>query len=186
MATLFKEDWMTKYNFEKGVIKLTEWENRIYYQGRGDGIDEYVKILVTEFDFDDTDIQKFIEIGENLKQKGGIMGYIEQTDVGNVYITDINDWFATLSNLNRECKNYTDSEIRYKEILAEHDKQIREEVIAEISREIRLLYGNEYEKQIRADTVEEYRKALKTILEEESCIHSIDLDIEASKVIDGF
>lgn len=57
------------------------------------------------------------------------MGYIEQTEVGNVYITDINDWFATLSNLNRECKNYIDSEIRYKEILAEHDKQIKEKTI---------------------------------------------------------
>ena len=57
------------------------------------------------------------------------MGYIEQTDKGNVYVTDINDWFATLSNLNSECKNYTDSEIRYKEILAEHDKQIIAEVI---------------------------------------------------------
>ena len=59
------------------------------------------------------------------------MGYIEQTDIGNVYVTDINDWFASLSNLNRECKNYTDSEIRYKEILAEHDKQIRAEAIYE-------------------------------------------------------
>lgn len=59
------------------------------------------------------------------------MGYIEQTDVGNAYITDINDWFATLSNLNRECKNYIDSEIRYKEIIAEHDKQIRADVIDE-------------------------------------------------------
>lgn len=64
------------------------------------------------------------------------MGYIEQTDVGNVYTTDINDWFATLSNLNRECKNYIDSEIRYKEILAEHDKQIRAEVIEEFLNEV--------------------------------------------------
>lgn len=60
------------------------------------------------------------------------MGYIEQTDIGNVYITDINDWFATLSNLNSECKNYIDSEIRYKEILAELKKQIRAEVIDRI------------------------------------------------------
>lgn len=33
----------------------------------------------------------------------------------------------------------------------EHDKQIRAEVIAEISRELHLLYGNEYEKKIRTD-----------------------------------
>lgn len=49
-----------------------------------------------------------------------------------------------------------------------------------------ILYGENKYKQIRVQAVEEYKKALKTVLEEESCIHSIDLDIEASKVIDGF
>lgn len=71
------------------------------------------------------------------------MGYIEQTDVGNVYITDVNDWFATLSNLNRECKNYTDSEIRYKEILAEHDKQIKTEVINDFCKEYKNFQSDE-------------------------------------------
>ena len=64
------------------------------------------------------------------------MGYIEQTDKGNVYVTDINDWFATLSNLNSECKNYTDSEIRYKEIVAEHDKQIIKKFVNEVDKYI--------------------------------------------------
>lgn len=44
--------------------------------------------------------------------------------------------------------------------LTEHDKQIRVEVIAEISREIRLLYGNEYEKQIRAEVIAEIHNDL--------------------------
>lgn len=74
----------------------------------------------------------------------GIMGYIEQTDVGNVYVTDINDWFATLSNLNRECKTYTDSEIRFKEILVEHDAKIREEVIEECIKFIKEHSGEHY------------------------------------------
>lgn len=43
---------------------------------------------------------------------------------------------------------------------AEHNKQIRAEVIAEISREMRLLYGNEYEKQIRADAIEEVKQKI--------------------------
>ena len=36
-------------------------------KARADAIDDYVKILVTEFDFVDTDIQRFIEIGESIK-----------------------------------------------------------------------------------------------------------------------
>lgn len=38
-------------------------------------------------------------------------------------------------------------------------KQIREEVIAEISREMRLLYGNEYEQQIKSDAINDFVKA---------------------------
>ena len=33
----------------------------------------------------------------------------------------------------------------------------RKDAIAEISREMRVLYGNEYEKQIRADTIQDIR-----------------------------
>lgn len=40
--------------------------------------------------------------------------------------------------------------------LAEHDKQIREDVISEISREMRVLYGNEYEKQVKLDGIREF------------------------------
>lgn len=39
----------------------------------------------------------------------------------------------------------------------------RKEAIAEISREMRVLYGNDYEKQIRAEVLEEYKC--------KSCIH---------------
>lgn len=39
-------------------------------------------------------------------------------------------------------------------------KQIREDAIAEISREMRVLYGNEYEKQIRADAIEKCKQIL--------------------------
>lgn len=42
----------------------------------------------------------------------------------------------------------------------DHDKQVRAderaEVIAEISREMRLLYGNEYEQKVRADAIDEF------------------------------
>lgn len=82
------------------------------------------------------------------------MGYIEQTDVGNVYITDRNDWFDTLSNLNRECKNYIDSEIRYKEILTEHNNKIRAEVIDEI---IKIALGN-YHQKITAYELEKLKE----------------------------
>lgn len=40
-----------------------------------------------------------------------------------------------------------------------HDKQVRAEVISEISREMRVLYGNEYEKKIRADVISEIKDA---------------------------
>lgn len=44
----------------KNCMKLLKEE-------RGRVISDYVKILVTEFDFVDTDIQRFIEIGESIK-----------------------------------------------------------------------------------------------------------------------
>lgn len=49
-------------------------------------------------------------------------------------------------------RQYTD-DLMYD--IDEYAEQIRTEVIAEISREIRLLYGNEYEKQIRAEVIKE-------------------------------
>ena len=52
------------------------------------------------------------------------MGHFEHTDKGDVFVTDINDYFESLDCLIRECKGYIDSELRYKEIIAEHDKQI--------------------------------------------------------------
>lgn len=70
--------------------------------------------------------------------------------------------------------------------LVEHDDNIRAEVIAEISREIRLLYGNEYEKKIRAEVIEECAKVVSSMVgicqsscpidcqwgTEESCVES--------------
>ena len=55
------------------------------------------------------------------------MGHFEHTDKGDVFVTDINDYFESLDCLIRECKGYIDSELRYKEIIAEHDKQVLEE-----------------------------------------------------------
>ena len=73
-----------------------------------------------------------------------------------------------------------------KEQLEAHDKQIRAEVIAEISREMRLLYGNEYEQKVRADVIEKCAKVVSSMVgicqsscpigcqwgTEESCVES--------------
>lgn len=63
---------MSKYNEQHattmlnaliGTDTLAEHDKQI----RANAIDDYVKILVTEFNFVDTDIQRFIEIGESIK-----------------------------------------------------------------------------------------------------------------------
>ena len=105
------------------------------------------------------------------------MGYIEQTDIGNVYVTDINDWFATLSNLNSECKNYTDSEIRYKEIVAEHDKQIIAEVIKDSFLKDCESCEAHLREQIRAEVIEEFVKW--------AYIHGIDFSFMGKIKEDG-
>lgn len=46
------------------------------------------------------------------------------------------------------------------ELQKEHDAKVRADAISEISREMRLLYGNEYEKKIREDAIEEFKKYL--------------------------
>ena len=53
--------------------------------------------------------------------------------------------------------------------LDNHDKQIRTEVIAEISREMRMLYGNEYEKQIRAEELDKISKMMLLGCDELKC-----------------
>lgn len=68
------------------------------------------------------------------------MGHFEHTDKGDVFVTDINDYFESLDCLIRECKGYIDSELRYKEIIAEHDKQIRAEVIDNLNDIIHEIY----------------------------------------------
>ena len=47
--------------------------------------------------------------------------------------------------------------------LEEYAEQIRAEVIAEVSREMRLLYGNEYESKIRADAIDEVIEVTKGV-----------------------
>lgn len=42
-----------------------------------------------------------------------------------------NDYFRSLHALRSECNSYTQSEARYTEILAEHDKKVREDAIEE-------------------------------------------------------
>lgn len=53
--------------------------------------------------------------------------------------------------------------------LANHDKQIREEVITEISKEMKLLYKNEYESKIRTDTINE---CIRTLAKSEDTVLS--------------
>lgn len=54
----------------------------------------------------------------------------------SVWVTDVNDWFSSLSNLKLECQNYTVSEMRFQEILKEHDAKIRAQAIDEFAREV--------------------------------------------------
>lgn len=41
MTRILNEKWLTKVDFSKGVIELTEWEEKIYQQGRADAIEEF-------------------------------------------------------------------------------------------------------------------------------------------------
>lgn len=37
---------------------------------------------------------------------------------------DTSYYFSSLDNLNKECRNYTDSEIKYKELIAKYENEI--------------------------------------------------------------
>lgn len=45
MTKILNEKMLTKVDFSKGVIELTEWEAKIYQQGKADGIEEYRQAL---------------------------------------------------------------------------------------------------------------------------------------------
>lgn len=63
--------------------------------------------------------------------------------------------------------------------------KVREEVIAEISREMRLLYGNEYEKQIRAEVLIKFAEHLldyDTPLTNEDIIDELCFFIDRNEV----
>lgn len=47
-----------------------------------------------------------------------------------------NDYFRSLHSLRSECNSYTQSEARYAELLVEHDKQIRADILNEVSAKI--------------------------------------------------
>ena len=49
-----------------------------------------------------------------------------------------NDYFRSLHALRSECNSYTLAEERYTELLAEHNKQIREDAIEECARTIEI------------------------------------------------
>lgn len=48
------------------------------------------------------------------------------------YNFDVDYWFSSLKTLNSECQNYTVTEMRYQELLKEHDSKIRSKAIDEL------------------------------------------------------
>lgn len=50
MTKILNEKILTKIDFSKGVIELTEWEEKVYQQGKADGIDKCIKHLAKSED----------------------------------------------------------------------------------------------------------------------------------------
>lgn len=69
--------------------------------------------------------------------------YVETDKIGKVWVSDVDDWFASLSNLISECRNYTVSEIRFQEILKKHNERVRADVINAIKNDLHKLLTKE-------------------------------------------
>ncbi len=53
---------------------------------------------------------------------------------------DISYYFSSLNNLNRECKSYTDSELKYKELLTKYENEIYNKALEDIREQIKKGY----------------------------------------------
>lgn len=45
---------------------------------------------------------------------------------------DTSYYFSSLDNLNQECRNYTDSEIKYKELITKYENEIYNKALADL------------------------------------------------------
>lgn len=45
---------------------------------------------------------------------------------------DTSYYFSSLNNLNKECKNYTDSEIKYKELITKYENEIYNKALNDV------------------------------------------------------
>lgn len=53
---------------------------------------------------------------------------------------DTSYYFSSLDTLNRECKNYTDSELKYKELLTKYENEIYNKALEDIREQIKKGY----------------------------------------------
>ena len=69
MTRILNEKWLTKVDFSKGVIELTEWEEKIYQQGRADAIAEVTKMAKFNIRFENiAEEERFMQMCEQMQE----------------------------------------------------------------------------------------------------------------------